>query len=158
MIFRKAEFSEKEIIMSLYRSAAKGPFCTWNEYYPDEVNLNDDLAAGSLYVLEDDSMIVGAVSVVPVNEMDDFDCWSYEGPAAEIARVVIRPDMQGRGLSSVLVSAVLAELEKRAIKTVRLSAAKINIPANRLYRSLGFQTACEKQMYGSSYNLMEKVL
>jgi len=56
-----------------------------------------DIAAQSLYVLEDNLKLVGAISVVPENELDDRPEWRCRDRVREIARVVVSPDCRGNG-------------------------------------------------------------
>lgn len=158
IIFRRALPCEADEINALYLSVRGSPFCTWDEDYPGMLEINNDISADSLYVLAEDECIVGAVSVVPENEMDDFECWRSNDRAGEFARVAIRPDMQGRGLSRLLIEGVLDEMRNRGIKTAHISVATVNIPAQRLYRSFGFEFLAEKEMYGSRFFLCEKSL
>ena len=92
MIFRKAKKNEAEAVLDLYKSVISIPFCTWDESYPGEEEIKEDLSAGTLYVLEEKQELIGAVSIVPENELNDLDCWTVKENAREFARVVIRPE------------------------------------------------------------------
>lgn len=158
MKFRKAAENEAQEICGLYRSVIGSPFSTWNEEYPGPADIKADMAAGTLYVLEREREIIGAVSIVPENELDDSECWKVRENAREFARVVIRPEYQGRGYSALLIGGILDELRSCGCSSVHIAAAKKNIPAQRLYRSQGFVFCGGKDMYGNSYFLCEKVL
>lgn len=69
MLFRKAETCEAEAIRALYQAVIGTPFCTWDESYPGETEIAGDLSAGTLYVLEEDHQVIGAISIVPENEL-----------------------------------------------------------------------------------------
>ena len=158
MFFRKAKTSEAGTILALYQSVIGTPFCTWNEYYPGEEEIADDLAHESLFVLEEEGEIIGAISIVPENEMDDLTCWTIRENAREFARVVIRPDQQQKGLSSRLIDGIFKELQQQGCAAVHIAVAKENTPAQRLYRKAGFSFCGETDMYGHSYFLCEKGL
>ena len=158
MVFRKAEKREAEDILALYRAVVGTPFCTWNEWYPGETEIAEDLASGSLYVLEEDREKIGAISIVPQNEMDDFDCWKIRENAREFARVVIRPDHQQKGLSFCLVENIIRELQKQDAAAIHIAVAKENIPAQKLYKKTGFCFCGEADMYGHSFFLCERIL
>ena len=158
MIFRRAKKTESEVILGLYRAVIGTPFCTWNESYPGEAEIAEDLAAKSLFVLEDDKKVIGAISIVPQNEIDDFDCWKVRENAREFARVVIRPEDQHRGLSVHLVEGIIRELERRGAAAIHIAVAKENIPAQKLYHKTGFCFCREAEMYGHSFFLCEKIL
>ncbi len=144
-------------VLSLYRDAKGSAFCVWDDSYPDIPELEHDLETKSLYVMTHGGAVVGAVSVVPENEMDTFECWACKD-AKEIARVVISESYQGRGLALELVKFIEAMLRKDSCNAIHLSVAKTNIPAYKTYIKAGFVTVSEADMYGSRYYLMEKLL
>ena len=158
MLFRKAEKSEAEAIMALYKAVIGTPFCTWNELYPGETEITGDLSAGTLYLLEEDHQIIGAISIVPENELDHFRCWSVKENAREFARVVIKPDQQYKGRSVYLVEGVIRELQRQGVAAIHIAVAKENIPAQKLYRKTGFDFCGEANMYGHSYFLCERTI
>jgi L-amino acid N-acyltransferase YncA len=158
MLFRKAEKSEAESIMALYKAVIGTPFCTWDESYPGKSEIAGDLKAGTLYVLEEDHQVIGAISIVPENELDHFNCWALKENAREFARVVIKPDQQHKGLSVYLVEGVIRELQRQGAAAIHIAVAKENIPAQKLYRKTGFDFCGEADMYGHSYFLCERTI
>jgi len=88
MIFRNVFSADLPQIASLYRAAIGFPGCTWNESYPGAFELEQDFASGNLYVLSEGETVIGAVSVVSPNELDNAYTWEVQN-AREIARVVI---------------------------------------------------------------------
>ena len=138
MLFRKAKTREAEAIRALYQAVIGTPFCTWDESYPGETEIAGDLSAGTLYVLEEDHQVIGAISIVPENELDHFNCWALKENAREFARVVIKSDQQHQGLSVYLVEGVIRELQRQGVAAIHIAVAKENIPAQKLYRKTGF--------------------
>ena len=84
MLFRKAETCEAEAIRALYQAVIGTPFCTWDESYPGETEIAGELSASALYVLEEDHQTIGAISIVPENELDHFICWSIKKTSASL--------------------------------------------------------------------------
>ena len=158
MVFRQAGQTDESAVAALYRAVKSSPFCVWDEEYPGEEEIKGDLAAGCLYVLEDAGEVVGAISIVPENETDGFDCWQVRQDAREFARVVIRPDRQGQGLSRYLVDGIVLELRARGAKAIHISVARPNLPARRLYAKMGFEIRGEAEIFGGSYFLCERIL
>ncbi len=151
--------SEKNEILSLYKSVIGEGFCVWNEFYPEMQEIEHDMETENLFVLVEDCCIIGAVSVVPENELDGFDFWSnHDGRHRELARVVVARSYRGKGLAYGMVQRMLPILKERGCTSVRLSVAKCNIPAYKTYKKAGFDVAGEAEMYGGSYYLMEKML
>ncbi len=157
MIFRKATFGDGEAVCALYQAAKGEPLCAWNEAYPGWAEINHDLETENLYVLTQGDAIIGAVSIVPENELDDFSCWRCRD-SREIARVVIGKNYQGRGLAGEMVAQLLAQLKGAGCQAVHLSVVKHNSPALKTYQKLGFETVGEAELYGNRYYLMEKYL
>jgi len=158
MIFREAKRSEAETIINLYKAVIGTPFCTWDETYPGEAEITEDLSSGTLFVLEENQELIGAISIVPENEINDFDCWKVRENTREFARVVLRPDCQHKGLSVHLVEGVIRKLQKQGVAAVHIAVAKENLPAQRLYHNTGFEFCGEADLYGHSFFLCEKIL
>ena len=130
--FRMAQQPDAAQVLSLYQSAKSGAFCVWNESYPTDTEIAQDLATGNLYVMTDGGKVIGAISVVPENELDIFDCWTCKD-GKEIARVVIDKTYQGRGLSFEMVQSITSILRKNGCKAIHLSVVKTNVPAYKTY-------------------------
>lgn len=156
MTFRKALAEDLDRVLVVYGSVKNREFCTWNEYYPGEEEAIGDIRAGTLYVLEENSKIIGTLSVVPENELDGLPCWEYNDRAAEIARIAVVPEHQGHGIAMQMVAEIEKELLNTGVKAIHLLVAKINKPAYTTYLRSGFSVRGETFMYGNSYFACEK--
>lgn len=155
--FRLAQQEDAPHVLSLYQSAKNSGFCVWDDSYPTMTQIAHDLQTQNLYVMTDGSKIMGAISVVPENELDSFDCWSWKD-GKEIARVVISKAYQGHGLSFEMVQSIASILRRRGCNAIHLSVVKTNLPAYKTYIKAGFTVVGEAQMYGNDYYLMEKAI
>lgn len=144
-------------VLSLYQSAKSSQFCSWNDSYPTITEISHDLETKNLYVMTDGSKVIGAISVVPENELDGFDCWTWKN-GREIARVVIDKAYQGHGLSFEMVQSIASILGNNGCQAIHLSVVKTNVPAYKTYIKAGFAVVGEAQMYGNDYYLMEKAI
>ena len=158
MELRLAEKGELDAVLALYRSAVGGEFCTWDDEYPGSFEIEQDFAHDSLYLLCENGYILGAVSIVPDNELEELECWQCREKTAELARVVVEPTQQGRGLSKVLVAEAEKLLLQRGVKAVHLLAAVKNVPANRCYASCAYVRYAPVEMYDQLYYPCEKLL
>ncbi len=154
--FRKATREDASAIYALYKSVIGEEFCVWTESYPDMLEIDGDLKTDNLFVLTDGEKIIGAISIVPENELDGFASFTSDG--AEIARVVIAKEYRGKSLSKEMVSEIEKILCNRGAKAIHLSVAKSNFPAFKTYIKAGFKAVGEAEMYGGDYYLMEKLL
>ena len=158
-IFETAGAGDADNILTLYRSVMGSDFCTWNEFYPGMEEIRADYESGNLYVLRDCSKIIGAISIVPENELDELEFWKIkDGSAAEIARVAVVPEYQGRGLALRMVLDTEKILKARGCRAVHLLAARVNIPACHTYQKAGYHLAGECNMYGHRFCAYEKEL
>ena len=158
MEFRPAKEAELPAVLRLYRSMVGTAFCTWDEEYPGQFEIEQDFAHHSLYLLMDEAEIVGAISIVPDKELEELDCWQCRDHTAELSRVVIRSELQGKGLSKRLVTEAETVLKQSGIKAVHLLAAVKNIPANKCYASCGYVRYAPIEMYDNLYYPCEKWL
>lgn len=158
MLFRTANFDELSRVLELYRSVLNSQFTTWNLDYPGEEDIQSDYAHGCLYVLMEGNTLVGAISEISENELGEYPFWKIKENTAEIARVVVSPAYQGKGLSKYLVLELEKIFYKRGIKAVHLLAAVGNVPAQCCYRSCGYQILGRVEMYDNEYYACEKAL
>lgn len=158
MEFIKAKPEDEAEILALYEAAKTSPYTTWNEYYPAKEEADADLAAGTLYVLKEAGAVIGAVSVAPENEIEDFSGWEFPEPAREIARVAVLPAYWGKGLAAVMVGELEKILKSEGCRSVRLLVAVKNPPACRTYEKRGFSFRGRTFMFGNDYHAAEKAL
>jgi ribosomal protein S18 acetylase RimI-like enzyme len=64
---------------------------------------------------------------------------SDNGRIAALGNVMTHPDWRGRGLASIVTSAVVARLIDRGVSTIGLSVNRENVAAIRVYEKLGFK-------------------
>ena len=156
-IFTAAGAGDADKVLALYQSVIGREFCTWNEFYPGMEEIQTDYESGNLFVLRDGAEIVGAISIVPDNELDDLEFWRIkDGKVGEIARVAVAPEYQGRGLALLMVRETEKILKHRGCRAVHLLAAKINIPACHTYQKAGYHLMGECDMFEHWFCAYEK--
>jgi len=158
MEFRKADVSEKGKILSLYRSVLGSEFTTWDEEYPNIKTIEWDLSAGSLYVMAEVDEIIGAISIVPENELDWVPYWKVREGAREIARFVVAAAYRGRGIAQKMLAETERILAHGGCRAVHLLVACKNIPAYRTYVKAGYTMLGKCEAYGGIYYACEKDL
>lgn len=156
-VFRQASFEDASEIEKLYASVKDGEFCTWDEDYPGMFQINQDLEAGTLFVLTLKAKVIGSVSINPENELDVEDCWVLTKGAAEFSRLCLHKDYQGMGLSRHMVRLVENEIRSRGFKGVHIIAALKNIPACSCYISEAYEIRQRVHMFGHEFYAMEKI-
>lgn len=110
-------------------------------------------AAWSRQALEDALQDPNALYLAGVEEMEGKEgangesgrlngyCGVWQSfDEGEIMNVAVRPDCRGRGFGKRLLKELLSQAKERGMDTFVLEVRKGNVPAIRLYTSLGFQT------------------
>ena len=143
----KANFSDKDEIFRLYRLTIdvfeKLGIFQWNDEYPSLHDLNENLIAGSTWILRQNGSIIAAVTL-DANQEQQYSQINWAYPSDKIMvihRLVIHPDYQGKGLAKkmVLFSEELA-LEQ-GYDVIRLDAFIGNPYSQNLYRHMGYHEA-----------------
>ena len=143
---RTAKKSEAYTILNLYKSVIGQEGCTWNDLYPNMIEIQNDLNSNNLYVCVLDNKIIGAASIVSENELDDINLWKIcDGRHKELARLVISPDYQRKGYSKYFLQYLLTKLNENKIPAVHLLVAINNYSAINLYKQFNFK--CVGQLY-----------
>jgi GNAT superfamily N-acetyltransferase len=93
-----------------------------------------------LLLLRRDGDLIGyaLVAVEPDGDILWNDTWQVGEKVAELETVFVIPEERGRGLGSLLLDVVDAELEARGIHDLAIGAVPGNTDALRLYERRGF--------------------
>lgn len=150
MEFRNVHQDELEQVYQLYQSVIGTPFCVWDAEYPGWYDIHEDFESQTLYVLLDQGKLVGAISIIVHNELDELDFWQIR-QARELARVVVSPAHQGKGYALRMVQEIAAVLRCQGIPAIHLLAAEANLPAQRVYQKAGFYFLGKTFMFGHDY-------
>lgn len=133
----------------------------WDDLYPDLEAVDDEVAAGSVYVAVDGATCIASVSL---DELPDAAyagvSWRGGEPALIMHRLCVDPRQRGRGFGRRMVQFAEELAVDRGCASVRLDAYIGNLSAVRLYERCGFNVA-GKVRYPRrrlSFYCMEKVL
>lgn len=160
MTLRRADARDSARLLSLYASCVGLPFCTWNADYPNAEILSDDLAGEAVYIIiEENGQPLAAVSALAHSLWaDDGIPWQLNDCPVMLARVCVRPDLQGQGLAARFLSDVLKILSSEGFRAARLAVDKNHLAAIRLYEKLGFSRCGEVYKYGENFFCYERPL
>ena len=119
--------ADLEAVQSLYADgAASGEAPDW---FSQEM-----LAQGVFYGIREAEKIVAIVGTHIVSTSEGVGC---------LGSIYTRRDRRGRGLSTNVTSAVIAQLLNMKLRTIVLNVREGNVPAIGVYERLGFQRYCE---------------
>jgi ribosomal protein S18 acetylase RimI-like enzyme len=108
---------EEEAFEPLWRHSAEGLALAYHQATTFEVALFDGEIAGFQYSVRG----------------------GYESGHEHLARITVRPTVQGLGVGSALLTAALAGYRRRRVSRLSLNTQLDNLPSHRLYRRFGFQ-------------------
>lgn len=143
-------------ILALYRTMLYGA-ADWNEFYPDEETIADDLSRASLFVMKNENgEIIAAISIDKDDEVDALTCWDkLLQPSGEFSRICVRKDMQNQGIAKKMIEFVLGRLKDEGKKSVHILVKTGHTVALGLYKKIGFKQVGECNMFDKDFVCME---
>ncbi len=114
--------------------------------YPTRETAEAALAAGSLFVLEDETGAVAAAAKLDQELVDIYADARWTIPAAPeevlvLHTLVVRPDARGQGYGKAFVRFYEDYARARGCRVLRLDTNARNAAARRLYAGLGYTEA-----------------
>lgn len=115
------------------------------DLYPVRATAEKALAAGTLYVWEEEGQLKASMNVNQ-DQAEEYAQipWQYAAEPAEVLVIhtlCIPPQGAGRGTGKAMVKAAMGLGRERGCKVIRLDTWEGNKPAAGLYTSLGFRYA-----------------
>ena len=168
MTLIKATESDFERLTRFYRHAVSETknmelYARWvYGLHPTDKMILDHIKSGDMFFSELDGKIASAVAVVPCQEKKYHDVPWKLGLADDEVCVVhilcVTPEFQKKGIAARTMRDVIEMSRESGKKSVRLDALKCNTPARRLYESLGFSTAAERNWHTENAGWTDFVL
>lgn len=122
----------------------------WDETYPLLSHFEEDVKAGSLYVLEDDdNKVVGSITVdknLPI-EYTSIP-WRWEKEAFTFHRLVVSAYTRGRGIASELISHAEKIAIQNGVPYLKIDTYSLNQKAHSLFGKNGFTKVGEMSFQG----------
>lgn len=141
---RKANIEDLKFIIQLYKKAiVQMEHCgisQWDDLYPSEEILHQDILKHQMYIGEIDSKIV---SVFVLNQEYDeaynTGNWIYNETSFFIVhRLCVDPVVQGKGVGSMTMLLIEDFLRSKGIESIRLDAFSLNPSALKMYEKFGY--------------------
>lgn len=159
-LLRLAGGEDASGILALYRAQLGREFCPWDEHYPSEETIADDLAYDALFVLTDhDGKLLGTISIDRDPLTDALECWNPAlAPAAELCRLAVAIDHQNQGIARQMILDIMDILRERGYRSVHYLVNRHNRKAIRSYAPLGFDEVGSCELYDQPFLCFEKAL
>ena len=148
-MIRKANINEYDSVLAFYYQLIDDmedmeyrPM--WQKgVYPDPKELQAALNNAELYIDEEDGHIIAAMRVNH-DATDGYEkiTWAIDASKEEVTIIHmlgVSRAVQGKGIAKKMVQHVIDSAREEKQKAIRLDVLFGNIPANRLYESMGFQ-------------------
>ena len=141
-----------KVIDAIHQNNTKHENLGWEKgVYPSDTFIRTSLEKGELYTLTEETSLLACV--ILNSECND----GYRGCAWGIAcrdedvltphALAVDPACQGQGIGKIVVQYILALAKAKQKKAIRLDVLGVCKPAEKLYRSCGFQFVAAKNMY-----------
>jgi [ribosomal protein S18]-alanine N-acetyltransferase len=131
ILFRPMTTADMDEVMVIERTSYRFPWSTG--FFLQELQV----ACARSILAESDGQIIGYVLY-----------WLLPG-AVDIHNIAVHLDFRRRGLGRVLLDKVVAEARRQSILQVTLEVRTSNLPAQKLYESIGFVTTGIRKGYYS---------
>lgn len=147
MVFRKTTMTDINKVMKIINDAKKYfkemNIDQWQDGYPNEEVIKNDIINNSSYVLEKDGDIV-ATAMFAVERDKTYDNiydgkWLTEGEYAVIHRIAVDNKLKGLKLGAEIVNKAIEVCKRKGIESIKIDTHKDNISMQKFLKNNGFQ-------------------
>jgi ribosomal protein S18 acetylase RimI-like enzyme len=144
MIIRKAEISDLENIMLMYKSCVAGMvengIDQWDETYPNDEIIIEDLNVGTYYVAEMNETIIGGINI-DKNQDDTYLSLDWKDKSDSflvVHRLGVKEEFWNKKIGKDLMLFTEKLVIEKGLKSIRLDTYSGNPKAMEFYRRLGY--------------------
>ena len=165
MDLRKAYSSEItpiwEILQQAIEQRRQDGSDQWQNGYPNQQTVNDDIASGYGYVLTNNNLIIAYAAIIfgvepAYNEIEGQ--WLTSGSYVVIHRVATSNAVKGQGVATKLFKLIESLAIERNVFSIKVDTNFDNIPMLKLLERLGYSYCGEIFFGGAPRKAFEKVL
>ena len=165
MILRKAEVSDTSVIWNILKEAIEQRkqegSRQWQDGYPNEQTVDDDIEKGYAYVLVDANVVVAYVAIIFDGEpaYDSIEGkWLTYGDYVAIHRVATSNAAKGKGVATQLLQLLEPFCLERKVHSIKLDTNFDNAPMLKILNKLDYTYCGEIFFKGASRMAYEKVI
>jgi ribosomal protein S18 acetylase RimI-like enzyme len=144
MIIRKAEISDLENIMLMYKSCVAGMvengIDQWDETYPNDEIIIEDLNVGTYYVAQMNETIIGGINI-DKNQDDTYLSLDWKDKSDSflvVHRLGVKEEFWNKKIGKDLMLFTEKLVIEKGLKSIRLDTYSGNPKAMEFYRRLGY--------------------
>ena len=165
MKLRKADFSEANIIWKILQQAIeqrrKEGSDQWQNGYPNEQTVQDDIRDGYAYVLTDNKEVIAYAAIIFGVEPAYNDIqgkWLTNDDYAAIHRVATSNAVKGKGIATLLFKMIEDLCIEQKVYSIKVDTNFDNVPMLRILDKLNYTYCGEIFFNGAPRRAYEKVL
>lgn len=165
MILRKAQPSEVPIIWTILQEAIEqrrqDGSDQWQDGYPNEQTISDDIANGHAYVLVEREIILAYAAII-FEEEPAYTAiqgtWLTNDEYVVIHRVATSNAAKGKGIATKLFRMIEDVATENQVYSIKVDTNFDNVPMLKILDRLGYTYCGEVFFRGSARKAFEKVL
>lgn len=165
MILRKANISEVPVIWQILQQAIeqrrRDGSKQWQDGYPNEQTIKNDIEKGYAYVLEEEGTVIAYSAIIfdiePAYEVIEGK-WLTSGKYAVIHRVATSDKVKGKGMATKLFQLIEDLCISQNIFSIKVDTNFDNVPMLKIMERLQYTYCGEVYFRGSARRAYEKVL
>ncbi|PSK94699.1 GNAT family N-acetyltransferase [Taibaiella chishuiensis] len=165
MNLRKATTAEVPAIWTILQAAVAQRKADgskqWQDGYPNEQTILDDIAKGYAYVLVAGEELMAYAAIIfdiePAYEGIEGR-WLTDGDYAVVHRVATAPAAKGKGIATGLFRMIEGHCLAQQVNSIKVDTNFDNIPMLKILDRLGYTYCGEVYFRGSARKAFEKVL
>ena len=145
MIIRKANKSDLDNIMLMYKSCVKGMLANdidqWDATYPNAGVIMEDLIAQTYFVAEENSIIIGGINIDQNQDKTylEIDWEDKSDSSLVVHRLGVKEEFWKKGIGKKLMIFAENLVVEKGLKSIRLDTYSGNPKAMEFYINLGYQ-------------------
>ena len=162
---RKAQLAEVPVIWNILQDAIEqrkqDGSTQWQNGYPNEAAINDDIEKGVAYVLVENELIQAYAAIIfdkePAYEIIEGK-WLSDGDYVVVHRVATSKLAKGKGIATKLFKMIEDLCMDKKVFSIKVDTNFDNIPMLKIVDKLGYTYCGEVYFRGSARKAYEKIL
>ena len=166
MIIRKANKTDLENIMLMYKSCVAGMvengIDQWDETYPNDEIISEDLNVGTYYIAEIDGNVIGGVNI-DNNQDDTYLSLDWEDKSDSflvVHRLGVKQEFWNKKIGKYMMLFTENLVIEKGLNSIRLDTYSGNPKAMEFYRKLGYSElgTIDLKPDKDKYHCFEKII
>jgi len=166
MIIRKAEISDLENIMLMYKSCVAGMIANgidqWDESYPNTEVIMEDLIAQTYFVAIENEIIIAGINI-DQNQDDTYLALDWEDKKNQflvVHRLAVKVEFWNDGIGKSLMLFTENLVTEKGLNSIRLDTYSGNPKAMEFYIRLGYRElgTIDLKPNKDKYHCFEKII